>query len=85
MGLISSPRIFEILADLPAGKHGEIWLADAIDRLAKEQDVYAVEIQNAKYYDTGNKLEYLKAVVEFGLRHHELQKEFADYLKNLKV
>jgi UTP--glucose-1-phosphate uridylyltransferase len=82
---ILPPRIFEILADLPAGKNGEIWLADAIDRLAKEQDVYAVEIQNGKYYDTGNKLEYLKAVVEFGLKHKELKNEFGDYLKNLKV
>lgn len=80
---ILPPRIFEILESLPAGKDGEIWLADAISKLAQEQDVYAVEIKNGKYYDTGNKLEYLKAVVEFGLRHNELKDGFSEYLRNL--
>lgn len=82
---IMPPRLFEILAETKTGKHGELWLVDAISQLAKEQEVYAVEIKNGKYYDTGNKLEYLKAVVEFGLMHKELSREFSDYLKNLKV
>ena len=43
----------------------------------------AVEIENGKYYDTGNKLEYLKAVVEFGLKHEDLKNDFSDYLKQL--
>jgi len=81
---ILPPRIFEILSKLPPGKDGEVWLADAISQLAQEQDVYALEIQNGKYYDTGNKLEYLKAVVEFGLRHEELKDEFGKYLNSLK-
>ncbi len=81
---IMPPRLFEILENTKIGKHGELWLSDAISRLAKEQDVYAVEIKNGKYYDTGNKLEYLKAVVEFGLRHEELKYDFGEYLKNLK-
>ncbi len=80
---IMPPRLFEILAETKTGKDGELWLVDAITRLAKEQDVYAVEIKNGKYYDTGNKLEYLKAVVEFGLKHDELRGEFGEYLKNL--
>lgn len=82
---ILPPRIFDILENLKPGKNGEIWLPDAVDQLAREQDVYAVEIQNGKYYDTGNKLEYLKAVVEFGLKHEDLKKEFGEYLKDLKV
>lgn len=82
---IMPPRIFDILAEAKPGKDGEIWLPEAVDKLAHEQDVYAIEIQNGKYYDTGNKLEYLKAVVEFGLKHEELKVEFGDYLKNLKV
>jgi UTP--glucose-1-phosphate uridylyltransferase len=81
---IMPPRLFEILAETKVGKDGELWLVDAINVLAREQDIYAVEIQNGKYYDTGNKLEYLKAVVEFGLKHEELKKEFAEYLKQLK-
>jgi len=82
---IMPPRLFEILAETKIGKDNELWLVDAISALAKEQDVYAVEIQNGKYYDTGNKLEYLKAVVEFGLMHEDLKEDFGDYLKNLKV
>jgi UTP--glucose-1-phosphate uridylyltransferase len=84
-GYILPPRIFEILAKAKPGKGGEIWLPEAVDALAKEQDVYAVEIQNGKYYDTGNKLEYLKTVVEFGLKHEELRDEFGEYLKRLQI
>jgi UTP--glucose-1-phosphate uridylyltransferase len=82
---ILPPKIFEILAGVKPGKGGEIWLVDAINKLAKESEVQAVEIANGKYYDTGNKLEYLKAVVEFGLKHEDLKKDFGDYLKKLEV
>ena len=82
---IMPPRIFDLLAEAKPGKGGEIWLPEAVDKLAQEQDVYAIEIQNGRYYDTGNKLEYLKAVVEFGLKHEDLRQEFAGYLKNLKI
>jgi UTP--glucose-1-phosphate uridylyltransferase len=82
---IMPPELFDILAGTKAGKDGELWLVDAINQLAKKQDVYAVEIKNGKYYDTGNKLEYLKAVVEFGLKHEELKDEFRGYLKKLDV
>jgi UTP--glucose-1-phosphate uridylyltransferase len=82
---ILPPRIFELLEQAKPGKGGEIWLPEAISRLAAEQDVYAVEIQNSKYYDTGNKLEYLKTVVEFGLKHEDLRAEFSDFLKQLPL
>lgn len=82
---ILPPEIFGILENLKPGKNGEIWLPDAVNQLAERQDVYAVEIRNGKYYDTGNKLEYLKAVVEFGLKHGELKQEFGKYLKSLRV
>jgi len=82
---IMPPRIFEILAGTPQGKDGELWLVDAISALAKEEDIYAVEIQNGKYYDTGNKLEYMKATVEFALKHPELNGEFKKFLKGLEL
>ncbi len=81
---IMVPELFDILAATKKGQNGEIWLADAISELAKKQDVYAVEIKNGKYYDTGNKLEYLKAVVEFGLMHDELKNNFKEFLKSIK-
>jgi UTP--glucose-1-phosphate uridylyltransferase len=82
---IMPPRLFDILEETKLGKDGELWLVDAISALAKEQDVYAVEIQNGKYYDTGNKLEYLKTVVEFGLKHPDLNGDFRDFLKNIEL
>ena len=45
----------------------------------------AVEIKGGKYYDTGNKLEYLKTVIEFGLRHPDVNGDLRDYLKGLKL
>lgn len=76
-------RIFDILAATPCGKDGELWLSDAISRLASDSPVHAVEIKDSKYYDTGNKLEYLKTVVEFGLKHEELRHQFAAFLRTL--
>ena len=63
---------------------GELVYVDAVNVLLEQKkDVYAVEIQNGKYYDCGNKLEYLKAVVEFGLKHDEIKDDFAKFLKTL--
>lgn len=83
---ILPPEIFPALKEIKPGKSGEVWLVDAINRL-KEQGVplYACEITNGKYYDTGNKIEYMKTVVEFGLRHPEINGEFREYLENLKL
>lgn len=64
---------------------GELVYIDAVNVLLEQQkDCYAVEIQNGKYYDCGNKLEYIKAVVEFGLKHDEIKDDFAAFLKTLK-
>ncbi len=82
---IMPPRLFDLLEQVKPGKGGEIWLVDAITALAKETDIHAVEIQNGKYYDTGNKLDYMKAVVEFGLKHGDIGSDFKDFLKGLQL
>lgn len=82
---VLTPDIFDVLETLAPGKDGEIWLPDAIKELSKKRPVYACEIQNGKYFDTGNKLEYLKTVVEFALAHKDLNGEFREYLKSLKL
>ncbi len=83
---ILPPTIFDALRSIKPGKGGELWLVDAINYLQKEgTPVYTVVIKNGKYYDTGNKLEYLKTVVEFALRHPDLNGEFKKYLKSLKL
>ncbi len=83
---ILPPEIFGIIKGLDPGKDGEIWLVDAINELIKQGfPVYGCEIKNGKYYDTGNKLEYLKTVVEFALTHPDFNNEFKKYLKSLKL
>lgn len=47
--------------------------------------VYAIELKNAVYRDTGNKLEYLKTVVEYGLKHEEIGEDFTAYIQSLEV
>ena len=77
-------EIFSAIRSLKPGKGGEIWLIDAINLLKKKGvPIYAVEIKNAKYYDTGNKLEYLKTVTEMALKNRDIKDEFFAHLKSL--
>ena len=83
---ILPPEIFDILRSQTPGKDGEIFLPVAIDTLIKTgYPVYACEIENGKYYDTGDKLEYMKTVVELGLKHPEINGEFRKFLKELNL
>lgn len=83
---ILPPEIFHALKKQNPGKGGEIWLTDAINRLkADGVPVYAVEVENGKYYDTGNKLEYMKTVVDLALKHEDISEEFKAYLKSLAL
>jgi len=83
---ILPPDIFNALRYLKPGKGGEIWLVDAINVLKKEGiPVYTVVIEDGKYYDTGNKFEYMKTVVEFALQHRDIKDEFKKFLKTLSL
>ena len=65
---------------------GELVYVDAINILLEQnKNCFAKEIVGGRYYDCGNKLEYLKAVVEFGLQHEDLQKDFSEFLKSMKL
>jgi len=79
---VLSPRIMSILEDTQPGAGGEIQLTDAISTLLDEQRVLAYQF-DGKRYDCGSKLGYLKATVEYGLRHAELADDFKNYLINL--
>ena len=75
-------EIFEILENTKPGKGGEIQLTDAIKELMYTKEVYAYDFKG-KRYDTGDKLGYLKAVVEIALKHPELKDGFKKYIKDL--
>lgn len=87
-GFIFTPEIFEAIEEVSAKlKSGrELMYIDAINLLMKKNfSVYACELKNATFYDTGNKLEYLKTVIQFALGHKELNGGFRNYLKNLEL
>jgi UTP--glucose-1-phosphate uridylyltransferase len=74
--------VFDDLAKIGKGAGGEIQLTDGIARLMQRESVYAFEFEGRRY-DCGNKLGYLQATVEYGLRHSSLGSDFAAYLKEL--
>ena len=79
---VITPEVFKIREQTKPGKGGEIQLTDALRVMAKNGNVYAYNFKG-KRYDTGNKLGYLKATVEFALRRDDIGPEFRQYLKSL--
>jgi UTP--glucose-1-phosphate uridylyltransferase len=79
---ILTPEIFKALEKTKAGKNNEIQLTDALRLLLKREDIVAYVI-DGKRYDIGNKLDYLKTIVEFGLKRREFSKEFLSFLKDI--
>lgn len=79
---VITPEVFDVLEQTKPGKGGEIQLTDALRVMAHNGSVYAYNF-TGKRYDTGNKLGYLKATVEFALRLPDLGPQFRQYLKDL--
>jgi UTP--glucose-1-phosphate uridylyltransferase len=78
-------EIFDIIENAKP-RNGEIFLPDTINELiARGYPVYGCEIKNGKYYDTGNKTEYLKTVIEFALNHPDYSSAIKEYIKSLKL
>jgi UTP--glucose-1-phosphate uridylyltransferase len=81
---VLTPDIFDEISSTAPGAIGEIQITDAMRRLLKKRDFYAVRFEGTRY-DAGDKLGFLIATVEFGLKHKDLAPEFRQYLKSLKT
>jgi UTP--glucose-1-phosphate uridylyltransferase len=77
---VLTARIFHHLRTMPAGAGGEIQLTDGISRLLEDEKVLAYEFEGRRY-DCGTKLGYLEATVELGVKHPEIGRDFAEFLK----
>jgi len=77
---VLTPAIFDLLAAGKPGRGGEIQLTDAIAGLLARERVLAMQVGGTRY-DCGSKLGYLKATVELGLRHPEIGKGLAEFLR----
>jgi UTP--glucose-1-phosphate uridylyltransferase len=80
---ILTPEIFTALEHTKAGKGGEIQLTDGLRLLMEKQPIYAFEFEGTRY-DAGDKLGFLKATVEFGLKNTEFGSEFRSYLQKMR-
>ena len=79
---VLSKNIWPLLAKTHVGAGGEIQLTDAIDALIAQETVEAFHM-SGRSHDCGDKLGYLKAIVEYSLRHETLGEEFTEHLKLL--
>jgi len=87
-GMIFQPEIFEAISEadkeLPEGK--ELYHTYAIQKMmGKGQIFYGVEYQNYRFFDTGDRLGYLKSLVELGMEYPDFGSEFKTWLKSLKI
>jgi UTP--glucose-1-phosphate uridylyltransferase len=71
---ILSPSIFDYLKNQQRGAGNEIQLTDAILRLMDKEKVYSYDI-SGKRYDVGNKIDYIEAILDFGLQKNEIKEE----------
>ena len=81
---ILTPAVFETLSDIKPGAGGELQLTDGLRALLKRQKMYAY-VYEGRRHDTGDKLGFLKATVEFALKREDLGGEFRKYLQSLKI
>ncbi len=80
---ILTPRIFEMIEQLTPGAGGELQLTDAIKALLQFEQVYGFHYVGHRY-DAGDKLGFLKATVDFAIKHDGVGDAFREWLKSQK-
>ncbi len=81
---ILTPTIFEMLESTPLGAGGELQLTDGMRQLLKREKIYAFNFEG-KRHDTGDKLGFLKATVEFALKRDDLGGPLREWMKKLEL
>ncbi len=76
---VFTSEIFDYIDATPPGKNGEIQLTDAMAGMLKDHDMYALNFHGTRY-DIGNKLDFLKTNVVFGLEREDLGAEFREFI-----
>ncbi len=79
---ILTPEIFKALEKTSPGLHDELQLTDAMRILLERENIHSYTIEG-KRYDIGNKMDYLKTMVEFGLSRKEFSEPFLEFLKEI--
>ncbi len=79
---VFTPEIFTHLDNTTPGKNGEIQLTDAMHRMVASRAMYGLHFPG-KRYDIGNKLDFLKTNLEFGLKRPDMAAELREFIKQL--
>jgi UTP--glucose-1-phosphate uridylyltransferase len=82
---VCDPAVFEVLRNTPPGRGGEIQLTDALKTLAKMSPADGGGVRGLLFrgrrYDTGNKLDYLRTLVQFACERSDLAEEIVPWLR----
>ena len=81
---VLTPTVFETLERTPLGASGELQLTDGLRLLLQREKLYGY-VFDGKRHDTGDKLGFLKATVEFALKRPDLGESLREWLKTLKL
>jgi len=81
---VLSSDIFDFLGKTQAGKNNEIQLTDAMRQLVRSRAMYALRFAGVRY-DIGNKLDFIKTNLIFGLKQKDLAKFLQEFVRSLKV
>lgn len=79
---VLSPTIFDHLKKIPTGKGGELQLTDAMASLMTEEPLHGLRFEGQRH-DIGNKLDFIKANIHFGLLRDDIAPALRAYLKSL--
>lgn len=78
-------EVFDILSGMEYGKSGEIRLADAFDLMLEKGSPIHARMLEGEWLDTGDKFNFLKATIHFGLKHPEVGDRLREFLKQLPL
>lgn len=84
---VLQPEIFDVLETTPPGKGNEIQLTDALLTLAEQNiagGVYGVVFRGRRY-DTGDRVDYIKAIVQLAVERDDLGPELRPWLKEFSA
>ena len=78
---VFTPEIFEYLQKVTPGKNNEVQLTDAMQMMLQQHEMYGLKFDGIRY-DIGNKLDFLKTNVIYGLNRDDLGAEFRSWLED---
>lgn len=79
---VFTPDIFGFLDRIGRGKNNEIQLTDAMRMLVRNRAMYALKFDGVRY-DIGNKLDFIKTNIVFGLKHKDMARELKTFIRGL--